>query len=63
MHDATSSIQIETIMGPDAERTCRMNARITKMVQDLRLQNDAPATTVHRRRGSLVNIDLPTNRA
>jgi hypothetical protein len=55
-------IQIETIMGPNAERTCRMNARKAKMVQDFRLQNDTPTTAIHRRRGSLVNIDLPPNR-
>jgi hypothetical protein len=63
MHDATGAIQIETMMGPDTERTCRMNARIAKMVQDIRLQNDATATASHRRRGSLENIDVPPNRA
>ncbi|MDT4869847.1 hypothetical protein FQZ97_1048960 [compost metagenome] len=49
-------------MGPDPERMGMFDVRIAKMLQDIRLQDNASATAVHRRRGTLENIDVPANR-
>jgi hypothetical protein len=38
-----------------------LDARIAKMLQDIPLQNNATATAIHCRGGSLENIDLPAN--
>jgi hypothetical protein len=39
-----------------------LDTRIAQMLQDIRLQNNATATAIHCRGGSLENIDLPANR-
>ena len=62
MQDATGSIQIQTIMGADTQRMGMLDACIAKMLQDIRLQNNASATAIHCRGGALENIDLPANR-
>jgi hypothetical protein len=38
-----------------------LDACIAKMLQDIRLQNDASPTAIHCRGGALENIDLPAN--